>query len=61
MIFNNTKLINLWETAVSFFLFVLLVVSFSSPRGGDSLIALRFGTYAFISTLKIKWRRKRRY
>lgn len=28
MIFHNTKLINLWETAVSFFLFVLLVVSF---------------------------------
>ena len=41
MIFHNTKLINLWETAVSFFLFVLLVVSFSSPRDADNL-SLRF-------------------
>ena len=41
MIFHNTKLINLWETAVSLFLFVLLVVSFSSPRDADNL-SLRF-------------------
>lgn len=40
MIFHNTKLINLWETAVSLFLFVLLVV-FSSPRDADNL-SLRF-------------------
>ena len=33
----NTKLVNLWETSVSFFLFVLLVVSFSSPREADNL------------------------
>ena len=70
MIFHNTKLINLGETEVSLFLFVLLVVSFSSPRdadnlslrfenvcisrrGGDSFIALRFGTYE-IELLKNK-------
>ena len=41
MIFHNTKLVNLWETAVSFFLFVLLVVYFSSPRDADNL-SLRF-------------------
>ena len=33
----NTKLVNLWETSVSFFLFVLLVVSFPSPREADNL------------------------
>ena len=32
MIFHNTKLINLWETAVSLFLFVLLVVFFLAER-----------------------------
>ena len=58
MIFHNTKLINLWETAVSLFLFVLLVVSLprremqttsryasrtSASLGEDySFIALRF-------------------
>lgn len=41
MIFHNTKLINLGETEVSLFLFVLLVVSFSSPRDADNL-SLRF-------------------
>lgn len=38
---ENTKLVNLWETEVSLFLFVLLVVSFSSPRDADNL-SLRF-------------------
>ena len=58
MIFHNTKLINLWETAVSLFLFVLLVVSLprremqttsryasrtsASLGEGYSFIALRF-------------------
>ena len=60
MIFHNTKLINLGETEVSLFLFVLLVVFFprremqttsryasrtsASLGEGYSFIALRFGT-----------------
>ena len=60
MIFHNTKLVNLWETAVSFFLFVLLVFLFprremqttsryasrtsASLGEGYYFIALRFGT-----------------
>ena len=61
MIFHNTKLINLGETAVSLSLFVLLVVFFprreiqttsryasrksASLGEGYSFIALRLGTY----------------
>ena len=64
MIFHNTKLINLGETEVSLFLFVLLVVFFprremqttsryasrtsASLGEGYSFIALRFGTCRFV-------------
>lgn len=41
MIFHNTKLINLWETAVSPFLFVLLVVVFLAERCRQPLATLR--------------------
>ena len=41
MIFHNTKLINLWETAVSLFLFVLLVVFFLAERCRQPLATLR--------------------
>ena len=61
MIFHNTKLITLWETAVSFFFICIAGCCFprremqttsryasrtsASLGEGDSFIALRFGTY----------------
>ena len=69
MIFHNTKLINLGETEVSLFLFVLLVVFFprremqttsryasrtsASLGEGYSFIALRFGTCKTLIILNI--------
>ena len=41
MIFHNTKLINLGETEVSLFLFVLLVVFFLAERCRQPLATLR--------------------